>query len=175
MWTQSTRPAAALQAATSPDCRHSREPFDCSFHLVTSRRDLSDGAKLLHAKLVSMHRLGAAWTQTTIGAAFGWSRQKVWRCTGELVAAGLVVVTRHGQGRPNSYVLLTIDAAALDGTQPRSRAGHQDGRPPAPPGRVSFNRLKEGPKNRTTGSGYGDFSHGSRAAWVSRYGPLTMG
>jgi biotin operon repressor len=157
------------------DCRHSREPFDCSFHVVTSRRDLSDGAKLLHAKLVSMHRLGAAWTQTTIGAAFGWSRQKVWRCTGELVAAGLVVVTRHGQGRPNSYTLLGIDAADLDCVPSRSRAGHQDGRQPAAPGRVSFNRLKEEAKNRTTGSGYGDFPYGSRAAWVRRYGPLTPG
>jgi hypothetical protein len=157
------------------DCRHSREPFDCSFHVVTSRRDLSDGAKLLHAKLVSMHRLSAAWTQTTLGAAFGWSRQKVWRCTGELVAAGLVVVIRRGQGRPNSYVLLGIDAADLDGTQPRSRAGHQDGRPPGAPSGHTFKVKEQQPKNRNTGSRYGDFPFGSRAAWVSRYGPIAPG
>jgi biotin operon repressor len=156
-------------------CRHSKEPFDTAFACITSRRDLSDGAKLLHAKLVSMHRLGTAWTQTTIGAAFGWSRQKVWRCTGELVAAGLVVVIRHGQGRPNSYVLLGIDAADLNGTQPRSRAGHQDDRPPGLPSEHTFKVKEQQPKNRNTGSGYGDFPYGSRAAWVSRYGPLTMG
>lgn len=129
MDTRVPRSAAAWQALTPSDCRHNREPFDCLFARVAERRDLSDGAKLLHAALVSRLRTGLAWTQVELGERIGASRQKVWRLLGELVAAGLLAIKRVGLGRPNEYELLGIDAEDLAGRAPkrgRPAAGHQD-------------------------------------------------
>lgn len=125
MWTQSTRPATALQAGSSADCRHSREPFDAAFRVINCRPDISPTAKLVHAHLVTLRRTGDAATQTEIGERLGLSRHQVWRATGDLVAAGLVIVTRRGQGRPNGYELVGVPDDDLDGRASRSRPVRQ--------------------------------------------------
>ena len=112
-----TRSATALQA-----CRHSREPFDCMFHAVASRRDLSPTAKLVHARLVSLHRLQHDETQTAIGEALGLSRHQVWAAIQELVSAGLVVTIRYGLGLPNAYTLVGMAAEDLAGRASRQQA-----------------------------------------------------
>lgn len=120
----------ARQVRRGPECHHSREPFDCLFSAVASRDDLSDGAKLLHATLVSRHRTGLRWTQVEIGERIGASRQKVWRLLRELVGAGLLLVRRLGLGRPNEYELLGFSEDDLAGSARRPEAGHQDVRRP---------------------------------------------
>ena len=130
MSTNLPRSAPPRPDARSTDCRHSRAAFDALFEPIYSRADLSDAAKLLHGRLVSMFRLGASWTQSEIGASLGgWSRQKVWRAVGELVARGLLAVKRIGLGLPNAYTLLGLDSADLEGSAPRFRSGHPEGRP----------------------------------------------
>ncbi len=120
----STRPSGARQ-----DCLHSKEPFHCSFAVVTERRDLSYGAKLLHAVLVSQHRTRARWTQAQLAAMIGApSRQAVWRFTRELESLGLVVVRRVGLQQPNEYTVLGVEQEDLDGKR-RPAAGHQEVRP----------------------------------------------
>ena len=133
------------------DCRHAKTPFDALFSTVGERRDLSPGAKLLYGKLVTMHRIGAAWTQTQIGDMLGTCRQNVWRWTNELVAADLLLVTRLGQGRANAYVLLGVPQEDLDGSAPRFKAsgsGHQDGRRPDAPRTAPFNEKKTAKNDR---------------------------
>lgn len=142
---------ATARPETPADCRHAREPFDALFAVIGSRKDLSPGAKLLYGKLVTMHRVGAAWTQTEIGDSLGTCRQNVWRWTRELVAADLLLVTRLGQGRANAYVLLGVAQEDLDGSASRFKptgSGHQNVRPPAAPSGASFSRKKKGEKNR---------------------------
>lgn len=129
------------------DCHHSREPFDTLFRCVAERRDISPTAKLVHGRLVSQHRLGAAWTQTEIGEALGLSRHQVWRAIAELIAAGLLLSIRYGLGRPNGYVLLGLDAADLDGSASRRPAGQQ-GAGPANRARRTPLRKEENRKNR---------------------------
>lgn len=114
-----------------------------SFRAIGARRDLSDAAKRLHAALVSMVRQGLHWTQAELAEHLGWSsRQKVWRATTELLAAGLVRMRRLGLGRPNSYELVSTDEISredLAGRAPRleaSRAGHQQDRPRTAPARA---------------------------------------
>lgn len=124
------RPAAACPACRTSQCRHSREPFDALFRVVAERPDLSDGAKLLHATLVSARRMGQAWTQAQIGERIGASRQKVWRLLSELVEVGLLEIRRVGLGRPNEYLLVGIPDEDLDGrASGRPTAGHQEDRP----------------------------------------------
>jgi biotin operon repressor len=117
--------AAYATARQQSDCLHSREPFDTVFRCVAERRDISPTAKLVHGRLVSQHRLGAAWTQAEIGEALGLSRHQVWAAIQELIAAGLVVTIRYGLGRPNGYVLLGIDADSLEGRADRQQAAGQ--------------------------------------------------
>lgn len=122
------QPNTSAQRAQDPGCHHSKEAFDCLFACVARRRDISPTAKLVHATLVSQHRLSKSWTQTEIGERLGLSRHQVWRAIDELVAAGAVQVIRYGLGRPNGYILLGIAQEDLDGKAPRkgSRpAGHQ--------------------------------------------------
>ena len=149
--THPTRPATALQAATPADCRHSRAAFDAAFRCINERRDISPAAKLVHAHLVTLHRTGRTATQAEIGEALGLSRHQVWRATGELVAAGLVVVTRRGQGLPNGYALAGVPAEDLDGRASRPPAsGHLDaGRA----GKPAYTR-HSGPKRETKKAGY---------------------
>lgn len=147
-------PGIPMQPAKPTDCRHSKAGFHCTFTSVAARRDLSDAAKLLHAALVSMIRRRLDWTQAEIAAELGWGcRQKVWRATGELVAAGLLVVRRLGLGRPNEYILLPTaeispeDIAARAKPDRGGRAGHQEGRRPNTPARA-FLSDKEKTKER---------------------------
>lgn len=114
-----SRSSLAMQSPRGADCAHSREPFDAAFRCINERRDISPAAKLVHAHLVTLHRMGRGETQTEIGDALGMSRHQVWRATGELVASGLVVVTRRGQGRPNGYELIGVPADDLDGRASR--------------------------------------------------------
>jgi hypothetical protein len=174
----STLPRSTLSRPepTPTDCRHSREPFDTAFRVVMERTDLSANAKLVHARLVSQHRMGASWTQIEIGEGAGLSRHQVWRATAELVAAGLLTVIRHGQGRPSSYVLLGIEDADLDGRASRR---------PAPGIRVPADRAHSragtySPKRTTEEPGYiqPGRNYGytqpprSGSLLVSRYGPV---
>lgn len=105
-----------MQSKYTPDQqpRRSAAPFDALFWSVACRRDISAEAKLIHAKLVTLHRLRQSWTQDQIADALGLgSRQQVWRGLQDLIAADLVDVFRWGQGRPNSYVPKGIDADDL--------------------------------------------------------------
>lgn len=139
-----SRSGLAVQSPTPPDCRHSRQPFDASFAVIAERDDLGPGPKLLYAKLVTLHRTGASWTQDRLAASLGTCRQNVWRWTRELVAAGLLLVVRLGQGRPNAYTLLGVPRDDLDGAAPKGRpgAGHQEVRTPGQDRRPSFNQKK---------------------------------
>lgn len=105
---QSNRLATALQAATPAECRHSKEPFDQSFHAIGRRADLSSDARLLHAYLVSVYRSGRDRTQREMADEIGLTRHRVWAGIHELVEAGLVRPIRYGLGRPNGYVLLAL-------------------------------------------------------------------
>lgn len=137
------------RASTSnaTECRHSREPFDANFAVIAERTDIGPGAKLLYAKLVTMHRTGNAWTQDEIGTKLGTCRQNVWRWAGELVTAGLLRVTRTGQGRPNGYTLLGVSQEDLDGNAPKlgaTGAGHQEDRRPVQDWPAPFKVKKNG-------------------------------
>jgi transcriptional regulator with XRE-family HTH domain len=99
-------------------CLHSKAAFHCSFATVAERRDISFGAKLLHALLVSQHRLKARWTQAELAERIGApSRQAIWRLTRELEAAGLLVVRRIGLQQPNEYTVLGVEQDDLDGSR----------------------------------------------------------
>lgn len=156
------RPSLAMQSPKPADCRHSKQAFDALFAIIGERRDIGTGAKLLYGKLVTMHRVGAAWTQTELGEMLGTCRQNVWRWTNELVAAGLLLVVRLGQGRPNQYTLLGVPQEDLDGNAPRFRrtgSGHQDGRRPGQDRRDSYKARKNNGKKPvstppTAGGGY---------------------
>jgi hypothetical protein len=113
--------AAALQSPGPTDCRHSREPFDAAFRCINERRDIGPAAKLVHARLVTIHRTGRDETQAEIGEALGMSRHQVWRAVDELVAAGLVQTIRVGLGNPNHYVLLGVAEDDLSGRASGSR------------------------------------------------------
>lgn len=115
------RPASLCPDATHAHCHHSREPFDAAFRCINERRDISSDAKLVHARLVTIHRTGRDETQAEIGEALGLSRHQVWRAICELVAAGLVQVIRYGLGRPNGYVLLGLAEDDLRGRASASR------------------------------------------------------
>lgn len=115
----------ASQEGDGADCRHTNEPFDVSFRSINSRTDLSSDAKLVHARLVSMHRLGRSWTQAEIGCDLGLSRHQVWRALEQLKAADLVQVIRIGLGQPNAYVLLGIPDEDLSGRASRRRPAGQ--------------------------------------------------
>lgn len=116
-----TPSAAAWQEATPAECRASREPFDAAFRCINERRDISPTAKLVHARLVTIHRTGRDETQTQISEALGLSRHQVWRAIDELVVADLVEVIRYGLGRPNGYVLLGLAEDDLKGRASASR------------------------------------------------------
>jgi len=149
------RSAAAWQEGDATRCHHTNEPFDTAFRSVVSRRDISPAAKLVHAKLVSMHRLGLAWTQSEIGELVGMSRHQVWRAIAELVAAELILVTRLGLGNPNSYVLLGISDEDLAGRASRSRpAGERSPANRATPRARTFQ-----PQRATERRGYNAPSH----------------
>jgi predicted ArsR family transcriptional regulator len=136
-------------------CRHSKEPFDCHFHRIDERADISPAAKLVYGKLVSLHRTAQTWTQTEIGDSLGLSRHKVWRALTELIGAGLVQSIRVGLGLPNQYVLLGIDpdnlagkakgSAHTDGCRP---AGHQDAGQSGTQQHHSFKERKKGGRSR---------------------------
>jgi hypothetical protein len=156
-------------------CRHSKEAFDALFAVVTVRDDLTLSARAVHAACVSLHRLGklGSVTQREIAEWANVSRRSVVRAFAQLVRAGFLLVRRRGQGLPNAVDLVGIDQAALDGRSAKpSRPALPERRANQP---YTYKSEEKEAKNRTTGSGYGDFPYGSRAAWVSRYGPLTMG
>lgn len=111
-----TSPVAARQVVTPANCRHSKRTFAQMFEFVYQRRDLTADAKLIHAYLVTLHRIGKDLTQREIADALGTTRHKVWSGLQELIDAGLVQPIRYGLGRPNGYVLLGLDDDDLDGT-----------------------------------------------------------
>lgn len=141
-----TRSRSLCLDPSHTDCRHSREAFHALFRVVAIRRDVSPIAKLIHQALVSMHRTGKAWTQTQIGAEVGLSRYQTWKGLAELIAAKWVTTKRRGLGLTNTYELLVIDAADLDGRAKRGDgfrpARHQDA---GQPGTAS--RRESRPKN----------------------------
>jgi hypothetical protein len=109
------RSGIAVQSHSAADCRHSREPFDQGFHVVSRRGDISSDAKVVHAFLVSLYRSGLDLTQRKMAAELGLTRHRVWAAIQELIAADLVKAIRYGLGRPNGYALLGIEQADLDG------------------------------------------------------------
>jgi hypothetical protein len=129
-----TRPLGACPDPTHAHCHHSREPFDAAFRCINERRDIGPAAKLVHARLVTIHRTGRDETQAEIGEALGMSRHQVWRAIGELVAVELVQVVRYGLGRPNGYVLLGLAEDDLAGRASASRptAKARAGQPRSP-------------------------------------------
>src|SRR3990167_10238048 len=79
-------------------------------NLVFARADLGPGAKLCYMALLSY-----AWQQgqcfpgqERLAAAIGVSRQRASIYVEQLVAAGLVAVTRRGLGLTNVYRLLSL-------------------------------------------------------------------
>jgi biotin operon repressor len=187
-------PAAALQSPSPTDCRHSREPFDAAFRCINERRDIGPAAKLVHARLVSIHRTGRDETQAEIGDALGMSRHQVWRAVCELVAAGLVQTIRFGLGRPNGYVLLGLAEDDLAGRASASRpaggavAGQvrPRARTTSPKEQNRRNRNNYGTKDDarcprcphqqhgTTCSRCGCRTYDSSEAVLTRYGPLRV-
>jgi biotin operon repressor len=141
-----------VQSVRGTDCAHSREPFDAAFRCINERRDLGPAAKLVHARLVSIHRTGRDETQAEIGEALGMSRHQVWRAISELVATGLVQVIRYGLGRPNGYVLLGVDEDDLKG---RASASRPDGGSVAgqtrTPARANYSPKENEVRSRSTG------------------------
>lgn len=93
----------------------SSEPFDALFSVIAARRDISSDAKIVHAKLVTLHRTGRRLTQAEIGAETGLTRHQVWDAIQALVAAELLLVTRVGLGLPNAYELHGVPQVDLDG------------------------------------------------------------
>lgn len=164
---------------SSADCHASREPFDAAFRCINERRDIGSDAKLVHARLVTNHRLGRDETQTEIGQALGLSRHQVWRAIGDLVAAGLIQVIRYGLGRPNGYVILGVDRETLDGTSGRASASRPVRAPQAgqsgTPARGFLSSKKNGKNDQSTVPEK-DYlqtrDHGSTDYLATRYGPL---
>jgi hypothetical protein len=160
------RPAAA--------CLGPRVTFDAIPLAVQTRPDLGRGPKDLYGALNSAANLSQDWTQAELAERLVCSVRSVIRWAHQLTAAGLLEIRRRGQGLPNLYVLL--------GPVVRSRSDNR-ARPQLPTWQPSA-RSTATPQNRprrnnrdttTNGSGYGDFPFGSRAAWVSRYGPIAPG
>jgi hypothetical protein len=153
---------------TPADCRHSREAFDCAFRCINERRDIGPAAKLVHAHLVTLHRLGHDATQTVIGEALGLSRHQVWRAIGELVTAGLVQTIRYGLGRPNGYVLLGLAEDDLNGrasgSRPAEKASAGQPRTPA--------RAYRSPKEKRKEDRYTEPSADDSDYLMTRYGRL---
>lgn len=145
--------AQRVQDDGRTECRHSREPFDAAFRCINERRDIGPAAKLVHARLVTLHRTGRDETQAEIGDALGMSRHQVWRAIGELVAADLVQIIRYGLGRPNGYVLLGLAeddlAGRASGSRPaeKPRAGQ-----PGTPARAFIPTKKKAERSRSTGT-----------------------
>ncbi len=110
-------------ARSGSGCLHSAEPFDTAFAAL-KRPDLTIADRVVHAAMVSLHRLGrlGSVTQEQIAAWAYVSRRTVIRACQALVRAGLLVVTRWGQGRPNGYALVGIDAQALAGRSDNAAA-----------------------------------------------------
>jgi biotin operon repressor len=188
-----SRPGIALQSPAPTDCRHSREPFDAAFRCINERRDIGPAAKLVHARLVSIHRTGRDETQAEIGELLGMSRHQVWRAVSELVAAGLVQTIRYGLGRPNGYVLLGLAEDDLNGRASASRpAGGTVAGQSRTPARAYLPPKENGERNRSTGTKANDDrcsrcphqQHGTTcsrcgcreggAVTMTRYGPLRV-
>lgn len=100
----------------TPRSKRAKAPFDALFSAIVRRKDISPQAKLVYAKLTTMNRLGAAWTQAEIGYHVGLSRHQVWASLQELIAVDLVEPIRYGLGRSNGYKLYGVDEADLTGT-----------------------------------------------------------
>jgi hypothetical protein len=138
------------QEPSPADCRHSHEAFDVGFAAVKDKPGLTIADRVVHAAMVSLHRLGrlGTVTQEQIAEWARVSRRTVVRSCQALMAAGLLLSRRRGQGRPNAYQLVGIDQDALDGrsdkrTQPKASEGRTgDG--------VSFNKKNNGRKSGYT-------------------------
>jgi biotin operon repressor len=162
----SSIPRSALPRPES-DCHHSAEPFDAAYRVINQRRDISPAAKLVHAHLVTLARIGRDATQTEIGEAVGMSRHQVWRAIDELVAAGLVQTIRVGLGNPNQYVLLGLPEDEI--------RGRASGRRPA-------SGQPAGQSHRSRAGTYSGKKNGKKAGYtqpttsgsllISRYGPV---
>lgn len=146
-----TRPGIPVQSPPGGTCRHSRAPFDQSFHVVSRRADISSDAKVVHAYLVSLHRTGRDVTQREMAAAVGLTRHRVWSALQELSRADLVQAIRYGLGRPNGYILLGLDQADLAGkAHPETGARPVRNTPPGQSGTPTRARVPE-PKRSETG------------------------
>lgn len=104
-----------MRVAALATARQSSAPFDALFGVIASRRDISSDAKVVCAKLVTLHRTGRQLTQAEIGAETGLTRHQVWAAIQELVGAALLRVKRLGLGLPNVYTLLGVPQVDLDG------------------------------------------------------------
>jgi hypothetical protein len=82
--------------------------------------------RAVHAALVSLHRLGRLGqvTQEQIAAWACVGRRTVVRSVQRLASAGLLLVRRLGQGRPNGYELIGMDPDALAGRSARDARPH---------------------------------------------------
>jgi hypothetical protein len=150
-----TAPGIAMQATNPTDCRHSNEPFDVAFAAVKDKPGLTIADRVVHAAMVSLHRLGrlGTVTQEQIAEWARVSRRTVVRSCQAMVTAGLLLVRRRGQGRPNDYQLVGIDQDALDGRSDKKPRQEASGRPnPARAGTYGPVKEPTGGKNRSTGT-----------------------
>lgn len=153
-------PASLCPEPTPTDCRHSDEPFDTAFAVVKDTPGLTIADRIVHAAMVSLHRLGRLGqvTQEQIAEWARVSRRTVVRAVEKLVAAGLLKSKRHGQGNPNTYELVGIDQKALDGRSDKRAQQRVTGRPnPARAGTYSQERRNNRQRSRNTGTRYKDF------------------
>ena len=152
------------------DCRHSREAFDVAFAVVTERTGLTIADRVVHAAMVSLHRLGRLGevTQEQIAEWARVSRRTVIRACQAMVEAGLLLVKRRGQGLPNAYQLVGIDQDALDGRSDKRAS-------PRVPERANPARARHSSEKRTYDgrrSGYTPPSTNGGDYLETRYGRL---
>lgn len=91
------------------------EPYNISFAIIEARKDLRGNPKRLYALLVSLRRRKKPLSQVEMAKRLGASSRSVVRWCQELADVGLLQIHRLGQGRPNTYTLLGIDEANLNG------------------------------------------------------------
>lgn len=92
-----SRPAAACP-----------EPFDAIPRSVQQREGLVGNAKRLYAALCTAHRTGWQPTYVELAEHLVASPRSVVRWVRQLVACGLILVRRRGQGRPNLFTVLAL-------------------------------------------------------------------
>lgn len=99
MWTQSTRPAAALQESRA---------FDAIPLSVQQHPDLTGNPKRLYAALASAQRMNWQPTYDDLAERLSCSTRSIIRWVARLAEVGLIVVRRRGQGLSNKITVIGL-------------------------------------------------------------------